>query len=70
MTNKQKLIFDYLVNHNGQAYYIDIRDSMSMQFDSEDDFDNTLSQLIHLNLVYENEEGDTLYKVRLSQKIN
>ena len=63
MTDKQKLILDYLKNHNGEGYYDDIRDSVSLEFDSEDDFDRTLYQLTHLGLIYENEYGDRLYKL-------
>lgn len=62
MTNKQKLIIKYLSAHNGQGYYIDIRQSIGMQFDSEDDFDKTLLQLSEENMIFEN-DGDTLYKI-------
>ena len=62
MTEKQRLIIDYLTDHNGQGYYLDIRGSMSLQFDDEDDFDKTLYQLSALNLIYEN-DSDTLYKL-------
>ena len=62
MTDKQRLIIDYLSSHNGKGYYFDIRDSMAMQFDDEDDFDKTLSQLSDQGLLYEN-DCDTLYKL-------
>jgi len=62
MTEKQRLIIDYLTDHNGQGYYFDIRDSMALQFDDEDDFDKTLYQLSDLDLIYEN-DNDTLYKL-------
>lgn len=62
MTDKQKLIIDYLTNHKGQGFYFDIRDSMALQFDDEDDFDKTLFQLSDLGLIYEN-DNDTLYKL-------
>lgn len=62
MTDKQQQIINYLTDHNGQGYYIDIRDSMALQFDDEDDFDKTLYQLTELELIYEN-DNDTLYKL-------
>jgi hypothetical protein len=62
MTDKQRLIIDYLTDHNGQGFYFDIRDSMALQFDDEDDFDKTLYQLSDLDLIYEN-DNDTLYKL-------
>lgn len=62
MTDKQRLIINYLADHNGQGYYFDIRESMSLQFDDEDDFDKTLYQLSDLDLIYEN-DNDTLYKL-------
>lgn len=63
MTDKQRLIIDYLTDHNGQGFYIDIRDSMSLQFDDEEDFDKTLFQLSDLDLIFEN-NNDTLYKLK------
>ncbi len=63
MTDKQNLILDYLKHHDRQGYYIDIRDAIGNHFDDEDDFDNTLYQLVALDLVYEN-DNDTLYKLR------
>ena len=65
MTDKQRLIIDYLTDHNGQGFYIDIRDSMALQYDDEDDFDKTLHQLTDLGIIYEN-DNDTLYKLRSS----
>jgi hypothetical protein len=62
MTDKQRLIIDYLTDHNGQGFYFDIRDSMSLQFNDEEDFDKTLYQLSDLNIIYEN-DNDTLYKL-------
>lgn len=63
MTNRQKLILDYLFDHNGQDYYLNIREFVSSEFDNEEDFDSTLKQLKKLNLVFENDNGDTLYKL-------
>lgn len=63
MTDKQKHILDYLYNQNGQDYYTNIRESVAFYFDNEDDFDETLKQLEKLNLVFENEQGDTFYKL-------
>jgi len=60
MTNKQKLIIDYLTDHNGQGYYYEIRDNIVMQFDNEDDFHKTLYQLADLYLIYKN---GALYKL-------
>jgi len=62
MTDKQKLIIDFLTDHNGESYYDEIRGSMSLQFDDEQDFDKTLYQLADLNLIYENDK-DFLYKL-------
>lgn len=62
MTDKQRLIIDYLTDHNGQRFYFDIRDSMALQFKDEDDFDKTLYQLSDLGLIYEN-DNDSLYKL-------
>lgn len=62
MTDKQKLIIDYLTDHNCEGYYVEIRDSISKQFDDEQDFDKTLDQLTDLNLIYENDK-DFLYKL-------
>jgi hypothetical protein len=62
MTDKQRLIIDYLTEHNGQGFYFDIRDSMALWFDDEDDFDKTLYQLSDLDLIYEN-DNDSLYKL-------
>ena len=63
MTDKQKHILDYLYNHKGQAYYINIRDFVASNFDNEEDFDDTLKQLEKLNLVFDREKGDTFYKM-------
>lgn len=60
MTEKQKLIIDYLYSNNGQGFYLDIRESMTLLFGNEEEIDNTLYQLSDLNLIYEN---DTLYKL-------
>jgi hypothetical protein len=62
MTDKQKLIIDYLTDHNSEGYYDEIRGSMSLRFDDEQDFDKTLYQLADLNLIYENDK-DFLYKL-------
>lgn len=62
MTDKQKIIIDYLTDHDGEGYYDEIRGSMSLQFDDEQDFDKTLYQLADLNLIYENDK-DFLYKL-------
>mgnify|MGYP006345020963 CR=1 FL=1 len=62
MTDKQRLIIDYLTDHNGQRFYFDIRESVALQFEDEDDFDKTLYQLTDLDLIYEN-DNDTLYKL-------
>ena len=61
MTDKQRLIVDYITDNNGQGFYCDIRDSISLQFDHEEDFDKTLYQLSDLDLIYEND--DKLYKL-------
>lgn len=45
-----------------EGYYDEIRGSMSLQFDDEQDFDKTLYQLVDLNLIYENDK-DFLYKL-------
>jgi hypothetical protein len=64
MTDKQTLIIDYLESHDGQGYFIKIRDNIdTMQFESSDDFWYTIYQLEDLNLIYENDKGDTLYKL-------
>ncbi|HSY61788.1 MAG TPA: hypothetical protein VK796_07920, partial [Cytophaga sp.] len=60
---KQKYILDYLKDNEGQDYYINIREFVGSNFDSEDDFYNTLKQLEKLNLIFENERGDTYYKL-------
>ncbi len=65
MTERQKFIIEYLVTHEGQGYLIDIRDNVAKYFDNEDDFDKTMHELINLNMIYENEYGDTLYKLHL-----
>lgn len=62
MTDKKRLLIDHLTDHNGQGFYIDIRDSMALQFDDEDDFDITLYQFLDLDLIYEN-DNDTIYKL-------
>jgi hypothetical protein len=62
MTDKQRQIINYLTDHNGQGFYFDIRESMALQFDDEDDFDKTLYQLSNFELIYEN-DNDTLYKL-------
>ncbi len=51
-----------MTGHNGQGFYIDIRNSMSLQFDDEEDFDKTSYQLSDLDLIYKNDD-DTLYKL-------
>jgi hypothetical protein len=63
MTDKQKHILDYLFDHNGQDFYINIREFVGSNFDNEDDFDDTLKELENLNLVSENEKGNTYYKL-------
>ena len=63
MTDKQKHILDYLSNHKGQDYYINIWDFVAFSFDSKDDFNTTLNQLQKLNLVFENGKGDKYYKL-------
>ncbi len=63
MTDKQKHILDYLYDHKGQDYYINIRDFVAVNFDNENDFETTLHQLKKLNLVIENERADTFYKL-------
>ncbi len=62
MTDKQKLIIDYLTKHDGKGYYVDILSSMSLKFDDKQDFDITIYQLADLNLIYENDK-DFLYKL-------
>ena len=64
MTTKQSLIFEYLIQHKGEGYYIDIRDSVGIEFENEDDFDKTIQLLIDLNLITENDDSDTLYKIK------
>jgi hypothetical protein len=60
--NKQKIILDYLDDKGGTAHYIDIRDTIGLNIDNEEDFDRTLKKLIACHLVAENEH-ETLYKV-------
>lgn len=63
MTDKKKHILDYLYSNNGEDYYVNIREACALDFDNEDDFDKILKELENLNLVYENENGDTYYKL-------
>ena len=57
MTDKQRLIIDYLTDHNGQGFYFDIRDSMALQFDDEDDFDKD-----------NNYRGNSKYTINIKRK--
>ena len=60
MTDKEKLIIDYLKTKRGKAYYIDIRDKVGIEFDSESDFDVNIKTLTSKNWICEN-DNDTLY---------
>lgn len=62
MEEKQKLIIDYLKEQNGIGYYIEIRDSMSLKFDDEEDFDKALYQLKKMGVI-EEIDNSTLYKL-------
>jgi hypothetical protein len=66
VTQKEQFIINYLTAHNGMAYYIDIRDKLSLEFDTADDFDNTIDQLVEKKWIYENEAGDTLFRLKLN----
>ncbi len=68
MTKKGLYIIDYLTKNDGIGYYIDIRDSIGFHFDDEDDFDNSINTLTKKKWIYENELGDTLY--RLTKETN
>lgn len=61
MTEKEQHIIDYLNDHKGTGYYIEIRDQLGQDFDDEANFDLTLELLKRKNWIYENELGDTLY---------
>ncbi|WMN11775.1 hypothetical protein QYS49_39580 [Marivirga salinae] len=61
MTAKEQHIIEYLKNHNGAGFYIDIRNELGMEFDDEVDFDSTLELLKRKNWLYENKPGDTKY---------
>ena len=63
MTEKERHIIEYLKSHDNGAYFIDIRDKVSLQFDDSDDFENTVNRLVRKNWIYENESGDTLYRL-------
>ena len=61
MTAKEQHIIEYLKNHNGAGFYIDIRNELGREFDDEVDFDSTLELLNRKNWLFENEPGDTKY---------
>ena len=61
MTEKEQHIIEYLNNHNGIGYYLDIRKQVGQEFDDQTDFDLTLDILKRKKWIYENEPGDTLY---------
>lgn len=45
MTKKHHLIVNYLIENQGPAYYIEIRDAIAMNYNSEGDFDKHLYEL-------------------------
>jgi hypothetical protein len=63
MTDKERNIINLLTDHNGQAYYIDIRENVGHHFDNETDFDKTLKLLTLKNWIYETDFGSTLYQI-------
>ena len=63
MTDKERNIINYLIYQKGLAYYIDIRNTVGLYFDDEEDFDNTLKLLTIKNWIYETDFGTTLYKL-------
>ena len=63
MTDKERNIITFLIDHNGQGHYIDIRENVGHHFDNEVDFDNTLKILTLKNWIYETDFGSTLYQI-------
>ncbi len=63
MTDKERNIINFLTDHNGQAYYLDIRENLGHHFDNETDFDKTLKLLTLKNWIYETDFGSTLYQI-------
>lgn len=51
MTKKHHLIINYLIENQGRAYYIEIRDAISMNYNSETDFDEHLYELQKDNII-------------------
>lgn len=51
-------------DHNGKGFQLDIRDSISLLFDDEEDFERTISLISEVELMYENDKNK-LYKLSL-----
>ncbi len=70
MTQKQKLIADFLKRNQGRGFYLDIYDSLAFDFEDDNELNNTLDEMVKsgMLLIKTGEETEYLLPEKKGKK--